>query len=200
MPVVLGLTGSIGMGKTTTAAMFAAEGVPVWDADEAVRRIYAPGGAGAAALGDIAPGAVTEEGAIDRAALKAALAESPALLDRIEAAIHPLVAEDRVAFLAKNAEAPVVLLDIPLLFETGGDRLVDRIVVVSTDEQTQRHRVLARPGMDAASFDRLLSRQVPDAVKRARADHVIRTDDLETARRAVRDLLDKIAATGAKDA
>ncbi len=199
-PVILGLTGSIGMGKSTTARMFADEGIPVWDADEAVHRIYAPGGPGAAALAGIAPQAVTAGGGVDRSTLREALAEDPRLLERIEAAIHPLVAQDRKDFVERNAQADVVLLDIPLLFETGADHAVDRIVVVSTDAEEQRARVLSRPGMDEATFESLLARQLPDAEKRARAHHVVRTDDLETARRGVREILDEIRGPGAKDA
>lgn len=174
--IVLGLTGSIGMGKSTTAAMFAALGVPVWDADAAVHRLYGPGGAGSAAIARLVPGAVGPDG-VDRAALRAAVLADAALLGRIEAAIHPLVAADRQAFLdrARAAGAPLVLLDIPLLFETGADAWLDRVAVVSAPATVQRERVLARPGMTQAAFDAILARQVPDAEKRRRADHVIDT-------------------------
>ncbi|MGP1357231.1 dephospho-CoA kinase [Roseicyclus sp.] len=200
MPLVLGLTGSIGMGKSTTAAMFAEAGVPVWDADAAVHRIYAAGGPGAQALGPLVPDAIRPDGSVDRGELRRAIARDQSLLDRIETVIHPLVAADRRDFLARNARADVVLLDIPLLFETGGERAVDRVVVVSTDPGEQRRRVLARPGMDEESFARLLARQVPDAEKRARADHVIRTDDLESARRSVEQLVQELRAERAGDA
>jgi dephospho-CoA kinase len=186
--LVLGLTGSIGMGKTTTAAMFRDHGIPVWNADEAVHRLYGPNAPGTEAIARLAPEAVTKNG-VDRGALKAAIAEDPGLLPRIEAVIHPLVAADRQDFLTANVEADLVMLDIPLLFETGGERHVDRVIVVSTDQAEQRRRVLSRPGMDEESFESLLLRQVPDAQKRARADHVIRTDDLETARDAVERLI-----------
>ena len=191
-PYVLGLTGSIGMGKTTTAAMFAAEGVPVWDADAAVHRLYAPGGAGVAAVGALCPEAVGP-GGVDRGALKAWLAGDPARLAALEAAVHPLVAADRAAFLA-GAEAPVVLLDIPLLFETGGEALCDAVVVVSAPAQVQRARVLARPGMTDEVLTRLLARQMPDAEKRARADHVIETTSLEGARAGVQAVLARIGS------
>ncbi|MDT8344008.1 MAG: dephospho-CoA kinase [Thermohalobaculum sp.] len=174
--IVLGLTGSIGMGKSTTAAMFAALGVPVWDADAAVHRLYAPGAAGAAAIARLVPAAVGPEG-VDRAALRAAVLADAGLLGRIEAAVHPLVAADRQAFLdrARAAEAPLVLLDIPLLFETGAEAWLDRVAVVTAPAPIQRERVLARPGMTQAAFDAILARQVPDAEKRRRADHVIDT-------------------------
>lgn len=174
--IVLGLTGSIGMGKSTTAAMFAALGVPVWDADAAVHRLYGPGGAGAAAIARLAPAAVGPDG-VDRAALRAAVLADAGLLRRIEAAIHPLVAADRQVFLdrARAAGAPLVVLDIPLLFETGAEAWLDRVAVVSAPAAVQRERVLARPGMTQAAFDAILARQVPDAEKRRRADHVIDT-------------------------
>lgn len=192
--MILGLTGSIGMGKSTTAQLFAEHGIPVWDADAAVHRIYAAGGEGGAVLSDIVPDAIAPDGAVNRDALRHAISERPELLDEIERRIHPLVARDRAAFLEVNRDADIVLLDIPLLFETKGTELVDRIVVVSTSADEQRRRVLARPGMDAATFDRLLARQMPDAEKRARADYIIRTDDLATARADVEDLLNRLRA------
>jgi len=191
---ILGLTGSIGMGKTTTARMFAELGVPVWDADAAVHRIYGPGGGGARVLSNIAPEAIDEDGGVSRAVLRTAIADNPDLLNRIEARIHPLVAEDRAAFLGEHESDDIVVLDIPLLFETGGTGLVDKIAVVSTSADEQRRRVLERPGMDAETFERFLARQVPDAEKRARADFIIRTDDLATARSDVEHLLKEIRA------
>lgn len=194
-PYVLGLTGSIGMGKSTTAAMFADEGVPVWDADAAVHRLYGPGGAAVPAVAALCPAAVVA-GAVDRGRLKQALAADPSLLARLEAAVHPLVAADRAAFLDEAAArgAPVVVLDVPLLFETGADAGVDATVVVTAPEAVQRARVLARPGMTEAQFRALLARQMPDAEKRRRATHVIETDTLEGARARVRALLAEIAA------
>ncbi|MCC5991648.1 MAG: dephospho-CoA kinase [Rhodobacteraceae bacterium] len=184
----LGLTGSIGMGKSTTAQMFRDEGVPVWDADAAVHRLYAPGGAAVEAVGALCPDAVVG-GEVDRARLKDWLAENPARLARLEAAVHPLVAADRAAFIAQAA-APLVVLDIPLLFETGAD--VDGVLVVSAPEAVQRARVLARPGMTHAHLDAILARQMPDAEKRARADFVIETTDMDNTRAAVRDLVCKL--------
>ncbi|MDG4646958.1 dephospho-CoA kinase [Roseibacterium sp. SDUM158017] len=194
--MVLGLTGSIGMGKSTTAAMFADLGVPVWDADAAVHRVYAPGGPAAGALREIVPEAITPGDGVDRTAMKRAIAADSTLLSRIEAAVHPLVAADRQRFLQENASAALVLLDIPLLFETGAEGWIDSVVVVSTDPEEQRRRVLSRPGMDEDTFRRLLDRQVPDDLKRAKADYIIRTDDLATARQAVEQLVAKLKAEG----
>ncbi|MEL6577364.1 MAG: dephospho-CoA kinase [Pseudomonadota bacterium] len=188
----LGLTGSIGMGKSTTAAMFAEEGVPVWDADAAVHRLYAAGGAGAAAIGALVPVALDAAGAVDRAALRAAIGADKMLLPKIEAAIHPLVAADRAAFAeAAAAEgASIVLFDIPLLFETGADGGMDRIVVVTAPAAVQRERVLSRGTMTEADFEAILARQTPDAEKRARADHLIDTSlGMAAARARVREIL-----------
>jgi dephospho-CoA kinase len=192
-PFRLGLTGSIGMGKSTTAAMFAEAGVPVWDADAAVHRLYAPGGAAVPAIAALHPAAV-RDGAVDRAALKDWIARDPGALARIERAVHPLVAADRQAFMAAAQGKPLVVLDIPLLFETGADAQMDATLVVSAPPGVQRARVLARPGMTPEQFDLILSRQMPDAEKRARATWVIETIGLESARAAVQDLIETIRA------
>jgi dephospho-CoA kinase len=191
-PWRLGLTGSIGMGKSTTAGLIRAAGVPVWDADATVHQLYAQGGAGVPAIARLAPETVVD-GEVRRERLRAAIGEDPDLLDRIEAAVHPLVAADRERFLAAHRSEPIVVLDIPLLFETGGTGLVDEILVVSAPEDVQRARVLARPGMDAASLARILARQLPDAEKRARAQHVIDTSrGIEAARADVAALLARL--------
>jgi dephospho-CoA kinase len=189
-PALIGLTGSIGMGKTTTAGLFAEAGLPVWDADAAVHRLYAPDGAAVPVIGRLRPDAVGP-GGVDRQALKAWIAEDESALAALEAAVHPLVAADRARFIAA-AQAPAVVLDIPLLFETGADSDMDLTVVVTTDAATQRARVLARPGMTADQFDRILARQMPDAEKRARADFIVRSDNLETARADVQSVLDRV--------
>ncbi len=188
---IVGLTGSIGMGKTTTAAMFAAAGAPVYDADAAVHRLYAPGGAAVSAIEAAFPG-VTEAGAVDRARLGARVLDDPVALRALESITHPLVLGDRAAFLAEAARAgaAVVVIDVPLLFETGGERLVHAVAVASAPQAVQRERVLARPGMTAAKLDAILARQLPDADKRARADFVVDTGlGLEAARVQVAGIL-----------
>lgn len=187
---MIGLTGSVGMGKTTTAQMFAELGVLVWDADAAVRRLYARGGAAVERIARLCPDAV-QDGSVSRAALKRWMAADPSALAQIEAAVHPLVAADRVEFLT-NADAPIVVLDIPLLFETGADEEMDIVVVVSAPKDIQRVRVLQRAGMSDAQFDAIVSKQVPDGEKRARADVVISTTSLAEARAAVHDLVHQI--------
>lgn len=181
--ILVGLTGSIGMGKSTTAQMFRDAGCAVWDADAAVHRLYAPGGAAVAPMAAIWPDAV-QDGAVDRAALKAIIAADPTALRRIEGIVHPLVAADRAAFIAES-DADIVVLDVPLLFETGGDARVDHVVVASVDAVTQRDRVMARGTMTAAQFDAILAKQLPDADKRARADFVVITDTPDHARAQV---------------
>jgi dephospho-CoA kinase len=169
----LGLTGSIGMGKSTTAAMFAAEGIPVWDADAAVHRLYAPGGAAVAPVAALCPASMADD-TINRAALRAWIASDPTALARIETVVHPLVAADRAAFIA-SAKADIVLLDIPLLFETGAAAQMDATLLVTAPPVLQRARVLARPGMTDAQFQQLLARQMPDAEKRGLATHIVET-------------------------
>ena len=190
---IVGLTGSIGMGKTTTARMFAVRGVPVHDADATVHRLYR--GAAVAPIADAFPG-VVEGGVIDRARLAARVVDKAEALALLEAIVHPLVLESERAFVAKaKAEARrMVLLDIPLLFETNAVRRVDTIVVVTADPKVQRERVLARPGMTEARFDALLSRQVADAEKRKQAHFLVDSGHgIEFARRAVDAILAALA-------
>lgn len=183
MSFLLGLTGSIGMGKSTTAKLFAEAGCPVWDADAAVHRLYAKGGAAVEPLAALFPEAI-RDGAVDRGALKQLLAREPAALKQIEAVVHPLVGLDRADFL-RATTAEIVVLDIPLLFETGGEARVDATVCVYVDAETQRQRVLARGTMDAAQFALILSKQMPSDDKCARADYTVETDTPEHARAQV---------------
>ena len=188
----LGLTGSIGMGKSTTAQMFRDLGHPVWDADQAVHRLYAPGGLAVVPVAAAFPTALCD-GGIDRGALKTALAADPGALARLEGIVHPLVAQDRQDFLARHVGAPLVVLDIPLLFESASRPDLDGVAVVSTDPETQAARVLARPGMTGDTLAMILARQIPDADKRARADWIIPTDSLDGARAAVARIVNEVA-------
>lgn len=178
------------MGKSTTATMFSDLGVPVWNADDAVHRLYSVGGAAVAPMGAAFPQAI-RDGAVDRDALKNIISSDADALPRIEAIVHPLVAEDRADFIAAQ-DAQIVLLDIPLLFETGSHTQMDAVVVVSAHADVQRARVLARPGMTEAHFDTIMAKQTPNAEKRARADYVIKTTTLEAARAQVHSCLDDI--------
>lgn len=188
-PIILGLTGSIGMGKSAVAAMFAAAGVPVFDADAEVRALQGPKGALLAPIEAGFPGSTGDEGVL-REVLGAQVFDDPEALARLEAIVHPAVGEKRAHFLARHREAPLVVFDIPLLFEKGGHAAVDRIVVVSAPPEVQRERVLARPGMTAEKYAAILALQTPDAEKRARADYVIDTGtSLAETERAVRALI-----------
>jgi dephospho-CoA kinase len=193
--ILLGLTGSIGMGKTTTARLFAEEGVPVFDADATVHAMYAKGGRAVGPIAAAFPDAIVE-GAVDRSLLGALVLKEPAALARLEAIVHPLVASEEAAFLEKAVQsgAAVAIFDIPLLFEKNGAGRFDRIVVVTAPAETQRARVLSRPEMTEERFAAILSKQMPDAEKRARADFVIDTScGIEDARRQVRAVLDALA-------
>lgn len=187
---LLGLTGSIGMGKSTTARLFAEEGCAVWDADAAVHRLYAKGGAAVAPMAAAFPTAITGE-EVSRPALKAIIAEDPTALERIEAIVHPLVGQDRVEFL-RSAKSDIAVLDIPLLFETGGDARMDGTVCVTVPEAEQRRRVLERGTMTDAQFEAILAKQMPSAEKCARADFVVETDTLDHARAEVRSIVAQI--------
>ncbi|OWK29143.1 dephospho-CoA kinase [Sphingomonas mucosissima] len=184
--IKLGLTGSIGMGKSTVAKMFADEGIPVFDADAEVHKLQGPAGRVVAAIEARFPG-TTGEGGVNRTALAEAVLGDDAAMKALEAIVHPAVGEERAAFLTKHAVAPVVVFDVPLLFETGGQRAMDKVAVVSAAPDVQRARTLQRPGMSEGKFDAILARQVPDEEKRAHADFVIPTDvPLEETRAHVR--------------
>jgi dephospho-CoA kinase len=173
-PLLIGLTGSIGMGKTETAKMFARLGIPVYDSDAAVHRLYETGGAAVSAVAQAFPGTVTD-GRVDRAALSKAVGGNEAAFKRLEAIVHPLVAAEQRKFMDQVRDAQMVVQDIPLLFETGGHARMDAVVVVSAPAELQRERVLARAGMTPEKLDHILSRQMPDAEKRAKAHFVVET-------------------------
>jgi dephospho-CoA kinase len=190
---ILGLTGSLGMGKSTTAGFFAEAGVPVHDADAVVHRLYE--GEAVAAIEAAFPGTTTA-GKVDRVKLAARVLDDPAALRRLEAIVHPQVSAAKTRFLAEaeRVGAPVVVLDIPLLFETAGHQRVDAVVVASAPTETQRQRVLARPGMTAEKLDALLARQMPDGEKRQQADFVVDTSrGFDAARAQVREILRAVA-------
>jgi dephospho-CoA kinase len=196
--IVVGLTGSIGMGKSTTAAMFAEAGAPVYDADAEVGKIYAKGGAATEPLAAAFPG-VVKDGAVDREALRQQVLGDPQAIARLNAIVHPLLGAGRAAFFdkARNDGTEIIVLDIPLLYETGGDARVDAVVVVSAPPEAQRQRVLARPGWNDERLAAILAQQWPDAEKRARADFVIDTSKgLEPAREQVRQVMAALRSPG----
>ena len=172
--MTLALTGSIGMGKSTVAAMFAEAGIPTFDADAAVRALQGPGGRLVPQIESRFPG-TTRDGAVDREALSSAVLGDPDELAALEAIVHPAVHHERTRFIVENGDAPALLFDIPLLFETGGDAAFDKIIVVSATSELQQERVLARPGMSTEKFEQILARQMPDSEKRKRADFVVDT-------------------------
>jgi dephospho-CoA kinase len=189
--IILGLTGSIGMGKSTTAKLFAEAGVPVYDADATVHRLYE--GEAAPAIEAAFPG-TTVDGKVDRARLSARVVNDPAAIKRLEGIVHPMLGASRQKFFhdAEQSGAPVVVVDVPLLFETGGEKRVDAVVVVTTSPEIQRERVLTRPNMTPEMLATVLTRQLPDAEKRKRADFVVDTSHgLDPVRARIRDILNK---------
>lgn len=191
--IVLGLTGSIGMGKSTTAALFAEAGVPVYDADAAVHLLYE--GAAVDAIEAAFPG-TTADGKVDRTRLSASVVHDPAAMKRLEEIVHPMLGASRQKFLrdAEQSGAPVAVVDVPLLLETGGEKRVDAVVVVTTSPELQRERILARPNMTEAKLDAILARQMPDAEKRQRAHFVVDTSHgLDPVRTRIRDILTEAA-------
>ena len=192
--IIVGLTGSIGMGKTTTSKMFADAGAAIFDADACVHKLYAKGGAAVPIIRSVFPDAIVD-GAIDRGRLSQHLQKDPLHIQVLESFIHPLVGAARARALkqAKVASKKIMVFDVPLLFETGGDQHVDKIVVVSAAADVQRERVLSRPGMTPEKFEMILARQMPDAEKRKRADYIIETDKgLDFARAQVQNLMKKL--------
>jgi len=194
MTLILGLTGSIGMGKSTVARMFEEEGVPLFDADAVVHQLQGPEGELVAAIEARFPG-TTDDAGVNRTALAERVLAEPEALQNLEGLIHPAVARERRAFIARHADAPLVVLDIPLLFEKGGAGQVDKVAVVSAPAEVQRKRVLARPRMTLAKFCQILALQLPDAEKRARADFVIPTGgSLDETRGKVREIIACLAS------
>ena len=187
---LLGLTGSIGMGKSTTAQMFVEEGCALWDADAAVHRLYAKGGAAVAPLREAFPESIAD-GAVSRPKLKEIIGRDPAALKKIESIVHPLVGQDRAAFIAQ-ATSDIVVLDIPLLFETGGNTRVDAVACVTVDDATQRDRVMERGTMTEAQFEAIKAKQLPASEKCARSDYVIETDTIEHAKQQVHSVVQDI--------
>ena len=190
--LILGLTGSIGMGKSTTSKLFAEAGVPVYDADAAVHKVYE--GEAAPAIEAAFPG-TTANGKVDRAKLSASVLHNPAAIKQLEQIVHPMLGASRQKFLddAERSGAPVAVVDVPLLFETGGEKRVDAVVVVTTTPEAQRERILARDNMTSEKLDAILARQLPDAEKRKRADFVVDTSHgLDPVRAAIRDILAKV--------
>lgn len=191
----LGLTGSIGMGKSTTAQMFVGNGCALWDADAAVHRLYSAGGATVLAMQMAFPEAIVD-GEVSRDRLREIISNDPKVLPQIEAIVHPLVAADRADFIA-SADTDILVFDIPLLFETGGEKNMDAVVCVSAPSDVQRDRVLARGTMTEAQFEAILAKQMPDAEKRKRADYVIITDTLDHARAQVEKICQEIRSNDA---
>ncbi len=192
MSFALGLTGSIGMGKSTTAQMFVDEGCALWDADAAVHRLYSRGGAAVAPMQAAFPEAIVD-GAVNRDALKQIIARDGSALKQIEAIVHPLVAADRAAF-RQNATADILVFDIPLLFETGGHAAMDAVACVSVPADEQKRRVMDRGTMTEAQFEQIRAKQMPNEEKCARSDYVIVTDSLDHARAQVQDVVKQIRA------
>ncbi|MDF1668083.1 MAG: dephospho-CoA kinase [Roseovarius sp.] len=192
MTFKLGLTGSIGMGKSTTAEMFVAEGCALWDADAAVHRLYAKGGAAVAPMSAAFPDCI-EDGMVSRERLKELISQDATVLNRIEVIVHPLVAKDRTAFL-ESSQADITVLDIPLLFEGGSAAFMDAIVVVSVDFEEQKKRLMQRARMTREQLKAIMEKQAPDAEKRAKADYIIETDTLDHAREQVQAVVRDIRA------
>ncbi len=191
-PFILGLTGSIGMGKSTTAEFFRDAGIPVWDADASVHKLYGTGGAGVRAIEALAPAAI-KDGAVDRSVLRRAILRDDGLLQRIEAVVHPLVSANRQDFLKSHLDKPLVVCDIPLLFETKADMWLDGVLVVTASETIQAQRVMEREGMTREVFETILAKQTPDAEKRRRADYLIDTGlGLDHARAEVLSLIERL--------
>ena len=191
--IKIGLTGSIGMGKTETGKIFSELGFPVYNADDAVHKLYGPGQKGSEKIKEIFPNSINPDGSVNREILSAEVLGDVDKIRVLESIIHPLVGEDREIFFTKNADSPAIILDIPLLFETGGEKFVDLVIVVDAPQDIQEERVLSRPNMTKEKFEKIIAEQIPNDVKKKRADFIIDTSiSIEDARIQIENLIKKI--------
>ena len=191
--IKIGLTGSIGMGKTETGKIFSELGFPVYNADDAVHKLYGPGQKGSEKIKEIFPNSINPDGSVNREILSAEVLGDVDKIRALESIIHPLVGEDREIFFKKNADSPAIILDIPLLFETGGEKFVDLVIVVDAPQYIQEERVLSRPNMTKEKFEKIIAEQIPNDVKKKKADFIVDTSiSIEDARKQVENIIRKI--------
>lgn len=191
--IKIGLTGSIGMGKTETGKIFSELGFPVYNADDAVHKLYGPGQKGSEKIKEIFPNSINPDGSVNREILSAEVLGDVDKIRALESIIHPLVGEDREIFFKKNADSPAIILDIPLLFETGGEKFVDLVIVVDAPQDIQEERVLSRPNMTKEKFEKIIAEQIPNDVKKKKADFIVDTSiSIEDARIQVENIIKKI--------
>ena len=191
--ITIGLTGSIGMGKTETSKIFLSYGIPVYDADKAVHNLYGPNKKGSLAIKNIFPNCINEDGSVNREILSKEVLDNKEKIKSLEQIIHPLVAEDRKIFFYENRNAKIIILDVPLLFETGGQKDVDYIIVVDAPDTVQKERVMARPNMTKEKFHKIISQQIPNHVKKQKADFIIDTSvSINHAKTQVKNIIEKI--------
>ena len=191
--ITIGLTGSIGMGKTETSKIFLSYGIPVYDADKAVHNLYGPNKKGSLAIKNIFPNCINEDGSVNREILSKEVLDNKEKIKSLEQIIHPLVAEDRKIFFYENRNAKIIILDVPLLFETGGQKDVDYIIVVDAPDTVQKERVMARPNMTEEKFHKIISQQIPNHVKKQKADFIIDTSvSINHSKTQVKNIIEKI--------
>ena len=191
--IKIGLTGSIGMGKTETGKIFSEFGFPVYNADDAVHKLYGPGQKGSEKIKEIFPNSINPDGSVNREILSAEVLGDVDKIRALESIIHPLVGEDREIFFKKNSDSPAIILDIPLLFETGGEKFVDLVIVVDAPQDIQEERVLSRPNMTKEKFEKIIAEQIPNDVKKKKADFIVDTSiSIEDARIQVENIIRKI--------
>ena len=191
--IKIGLTGSIGMGKTETGKIFSELGFPVYNADDAVHKLYGPGQKGSEKIKEIFPNSINPDGSVNRETLSAEVLGDVDKIKALESIIHPLVGEDREIFFKKNSDSPAIILDIPLLFETGGEKFVDLVIVVDAPQDIQEERVLSRPNMTKEKFEKIIAEQIPNDVKKKKADFIVDTSiSIEDARKQVENIIRKI--------